>query len=909
MLHNAKVLRILIIEDEQEEYDLLTDCLMTAQLGTTQIVHALDLDTAKEILLEDSSFDVIFLDLLLDSCSGADCFVRVMDMTDNKLPIIALCEVEAPETTLLALVNGAKHYLIKGSYNEVNVRKVVEDCLLLIKKGAKFFENSHLTSNNELMAICDIDCINHKVKRTGTAFFEFLGYTWQEFNEDYHFWSNNVHPDDKLYVGQMIADSLVDETKRYWEIEYRFRKKDSTYNWIREKGYILCDAESKPVRIVGMLLNIQERKNSESLIRISQEQYASFFTQNPHPAWIYDVQTLRILEANTAASRHYGYQREEFLNLTVPQLRKPGEESFFMNTRKEWRPNNPVRHHQVKHLKKNGEVLFVDITAMDILFDGRKATQVLAVDITAQVNAQNERLFLLEIVEKLRRANSLQNGLRAVLKYGREYIGWDFAEIWLSDYDKESIKLVAYDFDCNLHPERLAFVEGAKNKLIPMAQTVFKRKSKHYNAYWIEDLQTEKLFLRAKIAEQTGLRSGFSVPISFKGHYVAWIIFFHHKNMPKDLALLDFMERICKQLGMEIERRTSEEHLNYMFELSQDLLGMASHKGYFTQVNKAFTQLLGYPQEALIDKPIKRLVHPEDWAILQAALGELKAKQTIPSFELRCIAQDRSIRWISWSMTQIPAEDIIFASGRDITAKKQNDVEREMLIKELTENNRDLKQFSYITSHNLRAPLSNLLGIMDLINPQAVQDPTTLFLLEKFKESTLILNQTVNDLLNILVIKNNVNIEQQLLSLDSVFQKTFNNLAYLQKKVESTLDVDFSAANQIVFNSTYLESIFQNLITNAFKYHSPERVLHIQIYTKKTKEFIKLYFCDNGLGIDLERHGDKVFGLYQRFHHHADSKGLGLYIIHSQIRALGGNIEVQSKVDEGTTFIVSFKRY
>jgi signal transduction histidine kinase len=98
------------------------------------------------------------------------------------------------------------------------------------------------------------------------------------------------------------------------------------------------------------------------------------------------------------------------------------------------------------------------------------------------------------------------------------------------------------------------------------------------------------------------------------------------------------------------------------------------------------------------------------------------------------------------------------------------------------------------------------------------------------------------------------------------------------------------------------------LITNAFKYQSPERNLELKIFTKETKGFLQLYFSDNGLGINLQRHGDKIFGLYQRFHHHPDSKGLGLYIINSQVRALGGMIDVQSEEGVGTTFIVSFKK-
>ena len=121
------------------------------------------------------------------------------------------------------------------------------------------------------------------------------------------------------------------------------------------------------------------------------------------------------------------------------------------------------------------------------------------------------------------------------------------------------------------------------------------------------------------------------------------------------------------------------------------------------------------------------------------------------------------------------------------------------------------------------------------------------------------------------------------------------------------IEQDFKEAETVEFNKSYLESILLNLLTNAIKYSSPNRKPSIRVYTKKTKGAVQLYFADNGLGIDLERHKDKIFGLYQRFHDHADSKGLGLYMVNSQIRVMGGEIEVESEVNKGTTFIITFK--
>jgi signal transduction histidine kinase len=184
----------------------------------------------------------------------------------------------------------------------------------------------------------------------------------------------------------------------------------------------------------------------------------------------------------------------------------------------------------------------------------------------------------------------------------------------------------------------------------------------------------------------------------------------------------------------------------------------------------------------------------------------------------------------------------------------------------------------------------------------------TLFLIEKFKESTLQLNQTVNDLLNVLVIKNKVNLERKTLQFETEFEKVKTSIQYQINEASALLKTDFTAINTVSFDSTYLESILLNLLTNAIKYRSPKRSLELNIFTKDTPEYIELYFMDNGIGIDLKRHHSKIFGLYQRFHDYPESKGLGLYIVSSQIRALGGKIEVQSEVDKGTTFVVYFAK-
>ena len=163
-------------------------------------------------------------------------------------------------------------------------------------------------------------------------------------------------------------------------------------------------------------------------------------------------------------------------------------------------------------------------------------------------------------------------------------------------------------------------------------------------------------------------------------------------------------------------------------------------------------------------------------------------------------------------------------------------------------------------------------------------------------------------MIEILIIKENRNLQTNQLNFSDVLKKVDELLSISLLEMKVSVQVDFSEAPTVIFTNSYLESIFINLFTNAIKYRHPDRDPVISI--KSSKELngdTKLIFSDNGIGINMTNAKGKIFGLYSRFHRNADSKGIGLYLIHSQITALGGRIEVESEVNIGTKFIITFK--
>lgn len=328
-------------------------------------------------------------------------------------------------------------------------------------------------------------------------------------------------------------------------------------------------------------------------------------------------------------------------------------------------------------------------------------------------------------------------------------------------------------------------------------------------------------------------------------------------------------------------------------------------------VNSAFETMTGYTTNESIGMPLDILFGEKSDLNQTEKLKRCIKEYQICDVESICYKKDGSLFWINFTMIPVTNKDgehsHWISVQRDVTEIKEKEKEREQLIGELTKNNNDLKQFSYITSHNLRAPLSNLTGLLNLIDDIPIENPELKELIEGFSTSTHLLNETINDLVKVIIIKDNPSIKKEKVLIRDVFESVFNQLNFLINIHKPILKIELSEEYIGNINKSYLESIFLNLMTNSIKYRSTTNQLKITITSKTIEDNLIIIFKDNGIGIDMNRNKNKIFGLYQRFHNHPDSKGLGLYLVKSQVESMGGNISVESKVGKGTTFTLTFK--
>ena len=328
-------------------------------------------------------------------------------------------------------------------------------------------------------------------------------------------------------------------------------------------------------------------------------------------------------------------------------------------------------------------------------------------------------------------------------------------------------------------------------------------------------------------------------------------------------------------------------------------------------VNSAFTNMTGYESEEVIGQS------PSMFFGSKSDVLEIEKLKTAVKEYKECFIESLSYKkdgeeyWVNFSMlpvTNVEGEHSHWISiQRDVTEEKEKEKEKEQLIRELTQNNKDLKQFSYITSHNLRAPLSNLTGLLNLIEDIPIENSELKEMIAGFSKSTHILNETINDLVKVIIIKDNPSIQKEKVLIKEVFENVFSQLSFLISINKPILKIELEEVTILNINKSYLESIFLNLLTNSIKYKSLNKQLRIWITSKVIGDNLILTFKDNGIGIDLERTRDKIFGLYQRFHNYPDSKGLGLYLVKSQVETMGGTITIDSEVNKGTTFTIIFK--
>lgn len=252
-------------------------------------------------------------------------------------------------------------------------------------------------------------------------------------------------------------------------------------------------------------------------------------------------------------------------------------------------------------------------------------------------------------------------------------------------------------------------------------------------------------------------------------------------------------------------------------------------------------------------------------------------------------------------------ENVIGAQGvfQDISNEKQKEIQLKKSLQAIERQKESLSNFAHTVSYNLRSDINNLNLTVELLKDASTKDVPELT--DGLFQIAQQLNVTMEHLNKVVISQTRDIKEKQVVALKDVLEHAKNRLAQQIVDTNTELFSEFSEVPTLECFPAYLENIFTTLLANAIKYAHPERTPVIDIYSKQEEDgSISLVFKDNGIGIDLEKNADKLFGMYQTFHNNPDAVGIGLFILKNQIESLQGTISVVSKLGSGTTFTINF---
>lgn len=359
---------------------------------------------------------------------------------------------------------------------------------------------------------------------------------------------------------------------------------------------------------------------------------------------------------------------------------------------------------------------------------------------------------------------------------------------------------------------------------------------------------------------------------------------------------------ITKRINLQKTQIATEQNLQQIFEFYPvPILLVDNETNKIHLANKKLSELMGYSMEELIGK--ETVDFYEDTQDRNNIIEEYKQDGRINNREVRFIKKSGDIIDVMLS------SELISLNGRlmklsgfiDISRRKKVEYSLNKSLQLVSDQNTRLLNFSYIVSHNLRSHAGNIKSIVRFLGLSKTEEERKLLMdnlrivSENFETTMLHLNEIVQ-------INSNVNIYLEDLNLFEYSTKATEMLEEMIVTKEAIILNRIPDNFIIKYNPAYLESILFNFLSNALKYSSPERIPEIHLDAFWEQDRPVLICKDNGLGIDLEKNGNKLFGMYKTFHGNKDAKGIGLFMTRNQVEAMHGKIEVESELGKGTSF-------
>lgn len=360
-----------------------------------------------------------------------------------------------------------------------------------------------------------------------------------------------------------------------------------------------------------------------------------------------------------------------------------------------------------------------------------------------------------------------------------------------------------------------------------------------------------------------------------------------HTNISDIRARDNYHKALTKNLTDFIT--SSDKHANILF------------------LSPAMEKALGYTTEEIKGQPLFNLIHPDEREKAKEGITRLlQAPGLSVNTVIKFYTKSGEILWaegVVTNLTHDPSVNALVANFHDITERIRTEQSLNKLLHTTNAQNERLLNFAYIVSHNIRSHSANMEGILEIIGTEQDEN-RKVKLYGMLQKSVNKLNQTISNLNEIVTIQTDTNEQRALLNIRQEVIKCCNVIGVLLSKTNAIIHNNVPESFEISCIGPYMESILLNLLSNAIKYRSPNRIPMVIINAEKTNRGVVITIEDNGMGIDLIKNRNKLFGMNKTFHGNEDARGLGLYITKSQVESMGGRIEVESELNVGTKFSV-----
>ncbi|MCC9166777.1 PAS domain-containing protein [Pontibacter harenae] len=685
--------------------------------------------------------------------------------------------------------------------------------------------------------------------------------------------SNHIHPEDLAYVEATIQHSYQELTP--WEVEYRFWN-SVLHKWIWIRGHGLPTLkENKVIVWNGTLIDITKQKEAQSQLMNSEANLRALLNSSPQAIYLLD-KDLKIVSFNSVAASDVkqfllkdlvvGESIMHFLDGEMIKSTLQNHTNALEGKTTIYETGQGEFWHEVAFrpvFGNNGDVLAVSLSIHDI----------------------SEQKQALEIIKRsqlqLARAQQLANLGNWEYDLMRDILTWSDGVYSIYGVDKESFRPTFLSKAAFAHPQD-------RNAVIQAFEDTVKQQSLMQLEYRIvcTDNSIRNIYEVAEIVcDDTG----------------------------KAVKLSGSVQDITDRKQAERDVTEAKNLLQTTLENIPEIVFSTNAEGSITYISPQCFELTGYKEEDFLgDGQLwLKIIHQKDHKIIEKQVKPNLKLGRRQSFAVRIVNKHNEAKWMQLRISPVLDEHGRFVrsdgSAADITHNKKIEAKRNELTDELLRQNKNLQQFAYIVSHNLRAPIANILGLTSIYDRQNGNEMMNSKVIDNLATSAELLDSTIKDLNDILTVRSEINKVQEEVHFKQVLEHIATSVRTDVSLEEIYLNSDFNAAPSVVTIRSYVQSIMQNLITNAVKYRSPDRKLQLQLKTFTLPNYICLTVSDNGLGIDLAREKEKVFGLYKRFHPNIEGKGLGLHLVKTQAELLGGRVEVESQVGVGTTFSIFFK--